>query len=92
MVIAYKTARAGVLVLLALPAYSFQTCHRSLPIGQRKGKHFRCVHLACVGEGDTDSNAADGITLLGTAVDQPRASWLACQLQGSQKPSVLAVG
>ncbi len=90
----YKATRAGVKVVLVPPAYSSQTCHRCLWIGQREGKHFRCVNPACGWEGDADYNGANGIALLGLNVNQPRGPWLACQLQGYRKPAPyrLAVG
>ncbi|MFT0812651.1 RNA-guided endonuclease InsQ/TnpB family protein [Synechococcus sp. OH20] len=77
----YKAARAGVKVVVVPPAYSSQTCHRCLWLGQREGKHFRCVNPACGWEGDADLNGAN-IALLGVAVNRPRGPWLACQLQG----------
>ncbi|MFS8966076.1 RNA-guided endonuclease InsQ/TnpB family protein [Synechococcus sp. H55.4] len=90
----YKAARAGIQVVVVPPAYSSQTCHRCLWLGQREGKHFRCVNPACGWEGDADLNGANVIALLGAAVNRPRGPWLACQLQGYQKPAPyrLAVG
>ncbi|MFS8925238.1 RNA-guided endonuclease TnpB family protein, partial [Synechococcus sp. B60.1] len=78
----YKAARAGIQVVVVPPAYSSQTCHRCLCLGQREGKRFRCVNPACGWEGDADLNGANVITLLGVAVNRPGDSWLACQLQG----------
>ncbi|MFS8911002.1 transposase, partial [Synechococcus sp. H60.3] len=76
----YKAARAGIQVVVVPPAYSSQTCHRCLWLGQR--------------EGDADLNGANVIALLGVAVNRPRGPWLACQLQGYRKPAPyrLAVG
>ncbi|MFS8877253.1 RNA-guided endonuclease InsQ/TnpB family protein, partial [Synechococcus sp. H55.8] len=90
----YKAARAGVKVVVVPPAYSSQTCHQCLWLGQREGKHFRCVNPVCGWEGDADLNGANVIALLGVAVNRPRGPWLACQLQGYQKPAPyrLAVG
>ncbi|MFS8963628.1 transposase [Synechococcus sp. H55.5] len=90
----YKAARAGIQVVVVPPAYSSQTCHRCLWLGQQEGKHFRCVNPACGWEGDADLNGANVIALLGAAVNRPRGPWLACQLQGYQKPAPyrLAVG
>ncbi|MFS8906998.1 zinc ribbon domain-containing protein, partial [Synechococcus sp. OH2] len=90
----YKAARAGVKVVLVSPACTWQTCHRCLWLGQREGKHFRCVNPAGGWEGDADFNSANGIALLGAAVNRPGGPWLACQLQGYQKPAPyrLAVG
>ncbi|MFS8908726.1 zinc ribbon domain-containing protein, partial [Synechococcus sp. OH2] len=78
----YKAARAGVEVVVVPPAYTWQTCHRCLWIGRREGKHFRCVNSACGWGGDADLNGANGIALLGAAVNRPGSPWLACQLQG----------
>ncbi|MFS8965247.1 transposase, partial [Synechococcus sp. H55.5] len=78
----YKAARAGIQVVVVPPAYSSQTCHRCLWLGQREGKHFRCVNPVCGWEGDADLNGANVIALLGVAVNRPRGPWLACQLQG----------
>ncbi|MFS8968025.1 RNA-guided endonuclease InsQ/TnpB family protein [Synechococcus sp. H55.4] len=90
----YKAARAGIQVVVVPPAYSSQTCHQCLWLGQREGKHFRCVNPVCGWEGDADLNGANVIALLGVAVNRPRGPWLACQLQGYGKPAPyrLAVG
>ncbi len=72
----YKAVQAGVKVTLVPPAYSSQTCHRCLWLGQREGKRFRCVNPACGWEGDADFNGANVIALLGAVVNQPRG-WLA---------------
>jgi putative transposase len=86
MFVVYKAAIAGVPVVLVPPAYTSQTCHRCLHIhpdptqSYRSGKKFKCGH--CGWEGDADLNGANVIALLGAAVNQPRGSWLACQLQG----------
>jgi transposase, IS605 OrfB family, central region len=82
----YKALRAGVALILVPPAYTSQTCHRCLHIhpdpaqSYRSGKKFKCGH--CGWEGDADLNGANVIALLGAVVNQPRGSWLACQLQG----------
>ncbi|MGY2724993.1 RNA-guided endonuclease InsQ/TnpB family protein [Thermostichus sp. OS-CIW-26] len=89
MFVVYKAAIAGVPVVLVPPAYTSQTCHRCLHIhpdpaqSYRNGKQFKCGH--CGWEGDADLNGANVIALLGAAVNQPRGSWLACQLQGYRK-------
>jgi IS605 OrfB family transposase len=88
----YKALRAGVALILVPPAYTSQTCHRCLHIhpdpaqSYRNGKQFKCGH--CGWEGDADLNGANVIALLGAAVNQPRGSWLACQLQGYRKPAL----
>jgi putative transposase len=84
--IEYKAVRAGVKVVAVPAAYTSQICHKCLHIhpdsaqSYRKGKQFKCGH--CGWEGDADFNGAKVIALLGAAVNQPRGSWLACQLQG----------
>jgi putative transposase len=88
----YKALRAGVALILVPPAYTSQTCHRCLHIhpeqgkSYRSGKSFKCGH--CGWEGDADLNGANVIALLGAVVNQPRGSWLACQLQGYRKPAL----
>jgi IS605 OrfB family transposase len=88
----YKARVAGVSLVLVPPAYTSQTCHRCLHIhpdpaqSYRSGKSFKCGH--CGWEGDADLNGANVIALLGAAVNQPRGSWLACQLQGYRKPAL----
>ena len=67
----YKALRAGIQVGVVPPAYSSQTCHPCLWIGQREGKHFRCVNSVCGWKGDADFNGANVIALLGAAVNQP---------------------
>lgn len=88
----YKAIRAGVRVWVVPPAYTSQTCHKCLHIhpdlaqSYRNGKQFKCGH--CGWEGDADFNGANVIALWGAVVNQPRGSWLACQLQGYQKPAL----
>ncbi|ABD01230.1 ISSoc1, transposase [Synechococcus sp. JA-2-3B'a(2-13)] len=88
----YKARAAGVSLILVPPAYTSQTCHKCLHIhpeqgkSYRSGKSFKCGH--CGWEGDADLNGANVIALLGAAVNQPRGSWLACQLQGYRKPAL----
>jgi putative transposase len=74
----YKAARAGIQVVVVPPAYSSQTCHQCFWIEQREGKHFRCVNPLCGWEGDADFNGANGIALLGVAVNQPPLHPPAC--------------
>ncbi|WP_448514881.1 RNA-guided endonuclease InsQ/TnpB family protein [Parathermosynechococcus lividus] len=82
----YKAMRAGVRVVVVPPAYTSQTCHKCLHIhpdpskSYRSDKIFKCGH--CGWQGDADFNGANVIALLGLFVNQPRGSWLACQLQG----------
>jgi IS605 OrfB family transposase len=81
--LADKAQAAGVPLVLVNPAYSSQTCHRCLHIGERTGKRFRCVNPRCGFCGDADINGACTIALMGASVMRPRGPWLACQLQGS---------
>jgi len=73
----YKAVRAGVKVVVVLPAYTSQTCHRCLWLGQWEGKRFRCVNPACGWEGDADfttrviGTESFVIALLGAAVNRP---------------------
>lgn len=77
---AYKAAIAGVPVVLVPPAWTSQTCHSCLKIGQRSGKTFKCGDCW---HGDADLNAARVISLLGaTLVGWPGSSTLSCSLQG----------
>jgi len=84
--ISYKALKEGVRIVLVPPAYTSQTCHKCLHIhpdlnqSYRSGKRFTCGH--CHWDGDADFNAANVTALLGLTVNQPRGSWLACQLQG----------
>ncbi len=92
----YKALQAGVKLIKVNPAYTSQMCHKCYRIhpvkgeSYRQGKVFRCGH--CKWEGDADFNGAMNIASLGAVVNQPRGAWLACQLQGYQKPPHLCVG
>ncbi|NJN89806.1 MAG: IS200/IS605 family element transposase accessory protein TnpB [Leptolyngbyaceae cyanobacterium SL_5_14] len=75
----YKAAIAGVPIVLVPPAYTSQTCHNCLHIGERSNKLFKCPH--CGFSGDADHNAALVISLLGAAlVNQPEVPFLSCNL------------
>lgn len=81
----YKSAIAGVPLILVPPAYTSQTCHNCLHIhpekgkSYRNGKSFKCGH--CGFEGDADQNAAQMISLLGVVlVNQPEIPKLSCSL------------
>jgi len=81
----YKTLGAGVEVVKVNPAYTSQTCHKCLHIhpvkgkSYRSGKTFSCGH--CHWKGDADFNGANVIKLLGLSVNQPRGSYLSCELR-----------
>jgi putative transposase len=86
--VTYKSALAGVVMILVPPAYTSQMCHGCLHIGSRVGKRFACEHCGYVG--DADGNAAQNIKILGLSLSQPRGPWLhSLWLQGSQKPHQL---
>jgi putative transposase len=71
----YQAAIVGVPIVLVSPAYTSQTCHNCLHIGERSNKSFRCPN--CGFSGDADHNAALVISLLGAAlVNQPEADCL----------------
>jgi len=80
----YKALGAGVEIVLVNPAYTSQTCHKCLRIHPVKGKSYRngktlsCGH--CHWKGDADLNGANVIKLLGLSVNQPRGSYLSCEL------------
>jgi IS605 OrfB family transposase len=81
----YKSLGAGVEVIKVNPAYTSQTCHKCLHIhpvkgkSYRSGKTFNCQH--CHWKGDADFNGANVIKLLGLSVNQPRGSYLSCELR-----------
>jgi IS605 OrfB family transposase len=75
--IAYKAEDAGVFVQLVPPAYTSQTCHCCLHIGERSGKRFVCVNAACGWRGDADLNGARNIKHIGDVlVTHPRGPWI----------------
>lgn len=75
----YKAIRDGLEVVVVSPAYTSQTCHRCLHIGQRNGEVFKCK--SCGYAGHADENGACVISLMGACVTRPEHS-LACQLAG----------
>jgi len=76
--LAYKAHDAGLPLVLVNPAYTSQTCHCCLHIGDRQGKGFRCINSSCLWSGDVDLNGAYMIALLGTAVTSPRGPYPSC--------------
>ena len=85
--LSYKAAAAGVPCTLVNPAYTSQTCHVCLHIGERKGKCFRCVNPACLWSGDADVNGARTIASVGASVMRPRGPWLSCGLHAGCRAS-----
>jgi hypothetical protein len=65
--------------LLVNPAYTSQTCHKCLSIGDRKGKKFSCS--CCGNQCDADYNGAKNIEALGRTINTPRGSGLSCSLK-----------
>ncbi|MBW4620759.1 MAG: transposase [Cyanosarcina radialis HA8281-LM2] len=78
--ISYKALAKGVEVVLVNPAYTSQTCHVCNQIGLRAEKRFSCGH--CGWCGDADFNGAMNIKALVLSVNQPRGSWLSCEIAG----------
>jgi len=78
----YKSIKFGVKLIFVNPAYTSKSCHCCGVIGNRNGKHFRCVNLACGWSGDSDLNGSKNISALGGAINRPRgSSTLFCSLQ-----------
>jgi IS605 OrfB family transposase len=75
----YKCILAGVKLILVNPAYTSQTCHKCLSIGDRKGKKFSCPR--CGNQCDADYNGAKNIGALGRTINTPRGSGLSCKLK-----------
>lgn len=75
----YKSILAGVKLILVNPAYTSQTCHKCLVIGDRKGKKFSCPN--CGNQCDADYNGAKNIEALGRTINTPRGSGLSCKLK-----------
>jgi len=74
----YKCADAGIPLVTVNPAFTSQTCHYCLWIGERSGKSFHCVNPSCLWSGDADWNGACNIALLGAVVTQPRGPYPSC--------------
>ncbi len=79
--ITYKCVGAGVPLVLVNPAYTSQTCHCCLHIGERSGKRFHCVNPFCLWSGDADLNGAYMIAIRGAQVSCPGGPPLCCALQ-----------
>ena len=78
--ITYKALLAGVPLFLVPPAYTSQTCHACLHLGERKAKSFVCLDPLCGWSGDADYNGACTIAVIGAVVSQPGGPNLACVL------------
>jgi putative transposase len=76
----YKARAAAVPLVMVPAAYTSQTCHRCLHIGNRSGKRFRCTNAHCSWLGDADLNGACMIACLGDSVMVPGSSGLSCPL------------
>ena len=78
----YKGMKFGVEVRLVDPRYTSKTCHCCQVIGNRQGKKFECLNVACGWVGDADVNGAKNIATLGAIVNRPRGSeMMSCSLQ-----------
>ncbi|MGC9528617.1 MAG: RNA-guided endonuclease InsQ/TnpB family protein, partial [Limnospira sp.] len=77
----YKALAAGVPLMTVNPAYTSQTCHCCLHIGERSGKRFKCSNCGWIG--DADYNGSLMIAISGGAASRPER--LSCEL-----PSVAA--
>ena len=77
----YKAEDAGIPLVVVNPAYTSQTCHCCLWIGERSGKSFHCVNPSCHWCGDADLSGARNIALLGCFVVTPRGPYPACSLE-----------
>ncbi|MEA5598687.1 transposase [Rivularia sp. UHCC 0363] len=97
MFILYKGVKFGVAVHLVDPRYTSKSCHRCKVLGDRQGKKFSCLNLACGWVGDADLNGANNISDLGALINCPGgSSAMFCSLQdvvlrAAENP-ILAVG
>ena len=77
----YKSLFNGVPLVVVNPRYTSQTCNSCKHIGKRTNKVFKCVNTNCeVDTIDADFNAAQNISLLGVAINQPEKSTMFCSL------------
>lgn len=74
----YKSAIAGIPLVVVPPAYTSKTCSSCLHIGNRNGKHFTCDN--CGHNDDADINASKVISLLGASINRPEESAMYCSL------------
>lgn len=77
----YKSLLSGVQLVVVNPRYTSQTCNSCKNIGKRTNKVFKCTNTNCkVDIIDADFNAAQNISLLGVAINQPEKSTMFCSL------------
>ena len=77
----YKSLLSGVQLVVVNPRYTSQTCNSCKHIGKRTNKVFKCTNTNCkVDIVDADFNAAQNISLLGVAINQPEKSTMFCSL------------
>ena len=92
--IAYKSALAGIPVVLVEPRYTSKTCSNCHHVGNRQGKKFECHN--CGNNMDADVNASRNIATLGCSVNNSEKSDMySCTVHYSDLkpiPSALAVG
>ena len=82
MFLLYKGIKFGVAVHLVDPRYTSKSCHRCKVLGDRQGKKFNCLNLACGWIGDADLNGANNISDLGALINCPGgSSTMFCSLQ-----------
>lgn len=94
----YKSIKFGVKLHFVAPRYTSKSCHCCGVIGNRQGKKFSCVNLACAWVGDADENGSKNISALGGAINRPRgSSTLFCSLQdvvlrAAENPTLAVLG
>ena len=78
----YKSILNGVNLVVINPRYTSQTCSKCKCIGKRTNKVFKCTNEKCeVDIIDADFNAAQNISLLGVAINQPeRCDMYSCSI------------
>jgi putative transposase len=77
----YKGVKFGVRLISVDPHYTSKSCHFCGVIGNRQGKKFTCINLACGWVGDADENGSKNISALGATINSPRgSSTLFCSL------------
>jgi len=74
MFVLYKGIKFGVAVHLVDPRYTSKSCHHCKVLGNRQGKKFSCLNLACGWVGDADLNGANNISELGALINCPGGS------------------
>lgn len=98
MFLLYKSLKFGVKLHLVDPRYTSKSCHCCGVIGNRQGKKFGCVNLACGWIGDADENGSKNISALGAAINpHGDPSTLFCSLQDvvlrvAENPTLVVLG